>query len=96
MRIESSLPVTTPAVNATAEGGSKVGMSKAAPRDADGTDAAGFNPTSDLTQLLALVKQAPDVRADVVQDVQGRAAAGELTSRTAAVDTAAALLDNQS
>jgi len=92
MRIDSSLPVTTPAVNATPEGGSKVGMSKATPKDADGADAAGFNPTADLSHLLALVKQTPDVRADVVQDVQGRAAAGELTSRTAAVDTAAAMV----
>lgn len=55
---------------------------------------SSFAPTTDLTQLLAAVKQLPDVRADVVQSVTARAAAGELTTTAAAQDTAAAALDD--
>lgn len=96
MRIDSSLPVTTPTVNTTPEGGSKVSTSKTSAGETSSADTtSGFNPTADLTHLLSLVKQTPDVRSDVVQDVQARAAVGELTSRPAAVDTAAAILDNQ-
>ena len=96
MRIDSSLPVTTPAVNAAQEGGSKVGINKAAAGETSGTDTtSGFNPTADLTHLLSLVKEVPEMRAEVIQDVLDRSSAGELTTRTAAVDTAAAMLDNQ-
>lgn len=94
MRIDSSLPVTSPAVNASPESGSKVGTSKAAVGETSGIDTtSGFNPTADLARLVALVKEVPEMRAAVVQDVLERASAGELTSRTAAVDTAAALLE---
>lgn len=59
--------------------------------DAVGT---GFTPTADLTRLLELVKQIPDIRADVIQQVLAKAEAGELTSPQAALDTAAAVLDS--
>lgn len=94
MRIDSSLPVTSPAVNASPEGGPKASASKAVMGETSGTDATGgFNPTAHLARLVALVKEIPEMRAEMVQEVLERASAGELASRTAAVDTAAALLE---
>lgn len=94
MRIEpTNLSGPTP-LPAQVEGGSKVTAGKTAAREGEGTQATtAFSPTADLSKLLELVRQVPDVRADVVQDVTTRAAVGELASRTAATDTAAALLN---
>ena len=95
MRIEPSNTFTPPPAVATGpEGGSKVTSLAAAAGGAGGAAAAGgFSPTSDLARLIALVKAAPEVRADVVTELLERTAAGELQTRTAATDTAAALLD---
>lgn len=92
MRIEPNL-TTTPAPVSTPEGGSKV-ATKAAVGESGGADAlGGFSPTSDLAKLIALASQVPEVRTDLVQDVQDRAAVGELSTRIAATDTAASILD---
>lgn len=92
MRIEPNLTIT-PAPVSTPEGGSKV-TSKPAVREGEGADAVGgFSPTADLAKLIALAKEVPEVRADLVQEVQDRAAVGELATRTAATDTAASILD---
>jgi hypothetical protein len=53
-----------------------------------------FTPTSDLQQLLSAVRALPDVRDDVLGEVSGRLEAGELETRTAAQETAAAFLNN--
>jgi hypothetical protein len=93
MRIEPT-NVNTPApLPAQLEGGSKVTAGKVTVREGDTAQATtAFSPTADLSKLLELVRQVPDVRADVVQDVTTRTAIGELATRTAATDTAAALL----
>lgn len=73
------------------------GAAKAAPRDAESAVAtadSGFSPTGDLSRLLQLVRQIPDVRGEVVLDVLNRANAGELASPQAALDTAAAVADS--
>ncbi|MCU0703552.1 MAG: hypothetical protein MUF18_06190 [Fimbriiglobus sp.] len=96
MRIDPTNVNTPPPVAASPESGSKVSANKAGVRESEPTaEVGGFSPTPDLANLLAQVRATPDVRADLVQDVQDRAAIGELTSRTAAVDTAAALLDGK-
>ena len=92
MRIEPT-NVNTPAPPPPLEGGSKVTAGKVTVREGEAAQATtAFSPTADLSKLLDLVRQVPDVRADVVQDVSARAAAGELATRTAATDTATALL----
>jgi hypothetical protein len=94
MRIDSTSVSTPTPLPVPLEGGSKVTAGKGAVREGDGASATtAFSPTADLSKLLDLVRQTPDVRADVVQDVIARAATGELDSRTAATDTAAALLE---
>lgn len=91
MRVDSATnftPVSTPATTAAA---------KAAPRDTETAAAAadsGFSPTGDLSRLLQLVKQVPDVRGEVILDVLNRASSGELGSPQAALDTAAAVADS--
>ncbi len=94
MRIDPTSVNTPTPLPIPLEGGSKVTAGKGAVREGEGTPATtAFSPTADLSKLLDLVRQVPDVRANVLQDVTARAAAGELTTRTAATDTAAALLD---
>jgi hypothetical protein len=94
MRIEQTGVSSPTPLPVTLESGSKVGSLKTAVRDAEAAQAdASFTPTADLSKLLELVRQVPDVRTDLVQEVSARAAVGELTSREAATDTAAALLD---
>lgn len=96
MRIDPANTFTPLPTAAGPDGGSKLSAGKASGAGASGpAEAAGFSPTSDLANLVALVGKASDVRADVIQDVLARSAAGELTSRQAATDTAAALLDAQ-
>ncbi len=93
MRIEPTNVSTPTPLPAPLEGGSKVTAGKVSVREGDAAQATTtFSPTADLSKLLELVRQVPDVRADVVQDVTARAAAGELATRTAATDTAAVLL----
>ena len=94
MRIDSTSVNTPTPLPAPLEGGSKVTAGKGTVREGESAPATtAFSPTADLSKLLELVRQVPEVRADVVQDVTARAAAGELTTRAAATDTAAALLD---
>lgn len=57
-------------------------------------DAGSFTPTSELTALLTAVKQAPDVRPEVVESVAARLASGELDTPEAAADTARSLLSD--
>ncbi len=93
MRVDSATnftPVSTPATAAAS-------TAKAAPRDAETAAPAadsGFSPTGDLSRLLSLVKEIPDVRGEVILEVLNRSASGELTSPQAALDTAAAVADS--
>ena len=63
------------------------------------TDAAGtstettsFTPTSDLTRLLSQVHSIPDVRTEVIDNIESRVASGEFSSPTAAAETAQSML----
>lgn len=72
---------------------------KAAPGDRPASaaavdDAGSFTPTGDLANLLALVRQAPEVRAEVVQAAATKLASGELSTPEAAADTARAFLND--
>lgn len=63
-------------------------------RPADGgaaTESATFVPTSELAGLLQAVRESPDIRADVVEAVSARLAAGELATIGAAAQTAQAI-----
>ena len=55
---------------------------------------SSFAPTANLSQLLAAVKQLPDVRDDAVRSASDRLAGGELATPAAAQDTAQAALDD--
>lgn len=57
------------------------------------SESATFSPTSALSGLLSAVQASPDVRADVVEAVTARLAAGELSTQLAASQTAEALLN---
>lgn len=94
MRIDSTSVNTPTPLPVLLEGGSKLTAGKGAVREGEGTPAAtAFSPTADLSKLLDLVRQTPDVRAEVVRSVTARAAAGELDTRAAAIDTATTLLE---
>jgi len=54
---------------------------------------SSFQPTADLTKLLAAVRAAPDVRADAVASAAARLAAGAYDTPEAAGDAARAYLD---
>jgi hypothetical protein len=93
MRVDSATNFTPVTTAQTA------GTAKVAPRDADTAAAAaaadtGFSPTGDLSRLLQMVKQIPDVRGEVIMDVLNRASSGDLTSPQAALDTASAVADS--
>ena len=95
MRIDAT-NVNTPPPVALPDGGSKVTASKVPAGDGGGADAVtGFSPTSDLARLISLVKEVPEMRGELIQEVLERASVGELNTRTAATDTAAAMLDGQ-
>lgn len=68
----------------------------AAPDPANAATVAGtsFAPTTDLAKLLAAVKELPDVRADVVDEVAGRVGTGELLTQIVASETAQAAIDD--
>jgi hypothetical protein len=57
-------------------------------------DAGAFTPTGNLSQLLAGVRAAPEVRSDVVAAAAARLASGDLFTPQAAGDTARAFLDS--
>lgn len=74
---------------------------RATSRPAEGTVSAGangaegFEVTGELASLLAAVRRAPEVRADVVAEIAARAAAGEFNTPEAAADAAKAMLDDR-
>ncbi len=57
------------------------------------TSESRFSPTPDLQRLLAAVRELPDVRTDVVAEASNSIANGEFETRTAAVQTASAIVD---
>jgi hypothetical protein len=61
--------------------------------DSASADPDAFSPTAELAQLLALVQQSPDLRAEVLEAVARRLAAGEFDSSAAAAETAEAILN---
>lgn len=66
------------------------------PADAAGpaaTDPTSFTLTGDLARLLSAVRNAPEVRAEVVEATATKLAAGELDTPAAAADTARSVLD---
>jgi len=56
---------------------------------------SSFQPTADLTKLLAAVRETPDVRADAVASAAARLAAGAYDTPEAAGDAARALLADE-
>ena len=94
MRIDPTSVNTPTPLPIPLEGGSKVTAGQGAVREGESAPATtAFSPTADLSKLLDVVRQTPDVRAEVVQDVTARAAAGELDTRAAAIETATTLLE---
>jgi hypothetical protein len=98
MRID---PTNTYSTSPAGGSSSSIGQTPTAkPLSRDGEVAStgstnGFAPTGDLARLLSAVKELPDVRADLVQDVASRVASGEVLTQAAATDTAAALLETE-
>jgi hypothetical protein len=69
---------------------------RTAARTGDGSaavnDPTAFAPTGELAALLTAVSQSPDERADVIESVAARLAAGEFNTPEAAADAARNLL----
>jgi hypothetical protein len=57
-------------------------------------DTSSFAMTDQLTQLLAAVRNAPDVRPEAVASASAKLASGELDTPQAATDTASAMLQD--
>lgn len=53
-----------------------------------------FAPSADLAALLTAVRQAPEVRPEVVASATANLAAGKLQTREAATESAKSLLDS--
>jgi hypothetical protein len=97
MRIDPSTTFTPAAAN-TSGTVAQPGVAKSSSRDGEASavgGVSGFTPTADLARLLSAAKELPDVRADVVQEVSGRVASGELFTPAAASDTAAAMIESK-
>jgi hypothetical protein len=71
---------------------------RAAVKSADATGGAGeaesFALSGDLAALLAAVKQAPEVRVEVIEAAAAQLAAGAFDTPEAAAEAAKALLDS--
>lgn len=67
---------------------SESSSASSAPAAAPAEAVSQYSQTSDLNRLMTLVKNAPEVRPDVVSDVSTKMAIGELMSSSAAADTA--------
>ena len=91
MRIEPSNPQTNldAVQNATASR-SNARSSEAA---AGTTESTAFKPTSDYLRMLQAVRELPEVRSDIVDEVSTRLQAGEIDSPQAAADAAQNILD---
>lgn len=83
-------PVARPTVAPTA---ADAGTGSAAVAPSSGEDAV-YIRTEQLTQLLSSVRETPEVRADVVESITARLAAGEFSTPAAAGDAAANLLSS--
>ena len=95
MQIPASTNFPTGKVSETiAQGATQRLASGAAEAKGAAVTSNSFAPTADLAKLLAAVRELPDVRADVVDDVAGRAAAGDLLTQAAATETAQAAIDD--
>jgi hypothetical protein len=93
MRVDP-LGTPPPLKQTTAGTAPKAARSPESPSPNAVSDAGSFTPTSELTALLTAVKQAPDVRPEVVESVAARLASGELDTPEAAADTARSLLSD--
>lgn len=92
MRVDPSgshTPITQTAANPAARPAGK-GTSAAG----SAPDTGAFTLTEELAGLLAAVRQAPEVRAAVVESVAARFAAGEFGTPEAAADAARNLLSS--
>ncbi len=63
-------------------------------RRASASSTASFSETREASALMAKLQEIPDIRADVVEDVRQRLQRGELMTREAAEQTAAAILSD--
>lgn len=90
MRID---PTGVPSVTPGQVGATQRGSTRPAGATAPAEGAGSFTPTPDLARLLDAVRQLPEVREGVVQDVSARLAAGELHTPAAAAETAGAIVD---
>jgi hypothetical protein len=89
MRIEpTGIPQLPPGAPAPRSG------AKAADAAAPVADSGAFAPSADLAALLSAVKQAPDVRAEVIEAAAAQLAEGAFATPEAAADAAKALLDS--
>jgi hypothetical protein len=89
MRIEPT--GTPPLTSKPVESAPRTAAPSAAPAGGAG-EAESFALSADLAALLTAVKQAPEVRADVIESVAARLAVGEMDTPEAAADAARALL----
>lgn len=92
MRID---PTGTPQVSTGAVGPAPRSAAKGSePAAAPAADPGAFALSADLTALLAQVRQAPEVRAAVVESAAAQLEAGTFGTPEAAADAAKALLDS--
>lgn len=89
MRID---PTGSPPVAPKAVGSTPRATARSTDTAGAAAEAESFELTGELAALLAGVRQAPEVRAEVIESVAARLAAGELDTPEAAADTARALL----
>ena len=63
-------------------------------RRASSTSASSPSESRETSSLMAKLQEIPDVRADVIEDVRQRLQRGEMMTREAAEQTAAAILSD--
>src|SRR5580692_11690450 len=94
MRVDPSSNAQSPIALTQAEAtGTRTASQTTAPSGSP-ADTSTFAMTDQLAQLLAAVRNSPDVRPDAVANAASKLASGELDTPQAATDTANAILQD--
>jgi hypothetical protein len=97
MRVDPStnaqIPIALPQAEATAS--RTASRTPATSGSGSPADSGSFVMTGQLSQLLAAVRGAPDVRSEAIASASAKLASGELDTPQAANETASAMLNDE-
>ena len=95
MRVDPSSSAQSPIALSQAEANSPRASNRSATAPGSSVDNGSFVMTDQLSQLLAAVRTAPDVRPEAIAAASAKLASGELETPQAASETASAILNDE-